>query len=212
MVYDDQLIPTLRKVDVKKNSSNRGPAPRRKGTRQEKQESIRKQTLGATITTHNRLADSYNAVCGLHDGVVESLTHVTSVTGLITHPDVKEHLTPEVEHELSKSLKVVIDGVKHSQGELQQLTRELNGLNPDPKNVPKGQDAADRNMEILTMGSRYGAIMERHDNVTLPAVATCVDLVNSVLPEGKKLTMGGLADALTEVRDELEEEMKDVTQ
>lgn len=198
-----------RKVVVKKNSAHR-KQERRKPTNEEVQAKTRKVAATIVANNHNRLAESYNTVVGLHETVLGQLEHVAGIASVVTNPEIKECFTPEIEKELAKSLKVVIDGVKYGRTELNLLTRELNELTPDSKNVPKGEAAADRNMTILTMGSRYGAIMDRHETVTMPAVATCIDLMNSVLPDEKRLNMNQFTVDLTQAHQTIDEEMQNV--
>ena len=173
---------------MKKNTANRQPE-RRKPIKGEQSAKQNRNVVRARQNTHDRLAKSYNAVVGLHETAVEQISHVTQISKLVTHPDVKDSLTPEVEKELAKSIKVVIDGVRADQGELVTLTKELNDLCPNPKKVPRGDEAMDRNADLISLGSRYGSILEHHETVTMPAARTCLDLVNSVLPEDKKIDL-----------------------
>ena len=192
---------------MKKNTANRQPE-RRKPIKGEQSAKQNRNVVRARQNTHDRLAMSYNAVVGLHETAVEQISHVTHISKLVIHPDVKESLTPEVEKELAKSIKVVIDGVRADQDELATLTKELNGLCPNPKKVPRGEEALDRNAELISLGSRYGSILEHHETVTMPAARTCLDLINSVLPEEKKIDLSTFDNEYREAQASIETQVE----
>ena len=173
---------------MKKNTTKR-QAERRKPIKNEQIAKHSRAIVRARQNTHDRLSASYDSIIGLHEVAVDQLTHVTTVSALVTHPDVKEYITPEVEKELAKSLKVVIDGVREDEKELRELTTTLNSMRPDPKNILRGDEAVDRNSELLSLGGRYGTLIERHETVTVPATRTCIDLINSIMPDDKKVSI-----------------------
>lgn len=171
---------------MKKPSSKTKKPHRRKLTAAQQAAKGQKREHRQTMNAYNKIAENYDTVVGMHITAVEVLRGIVPLADIIDSEDVKTNITPKVKTELMHSVKVLADMVQHSRNALAEHKESLEKLRPDPSNVPDGDDALFANLEIMTQGTKYSQWVNDFELTVLPAARTCLDLVNTCLPDDKK--------------------------
>lgn len=193
---------------MKKISSTRQPDERRKPNKNEAAAARHANAVRNHAKTHNRLADSYESVAGLHEAAVERLVQVTQLSDLTKNPEVQKNITPEAAAVLNEQMKIVNAGIATTYGKLKELTGELSALCPNSKVRMSNDEAIDHNANIISLGIKYGEVMETHEVVTMPAVNACLDIINATLPVEQRADLTGFRAEIDEISHGLDTEIE----
>ncbi len=171
----------------KHNSGGNRPNARRKPTQEHIRNNNKSRENEERMGTYDRVCDTWNVVAGMHNANNDALASILPVSKIIGDPLVLAKMTPEVKTELALASKNLLNDVQSLKAEQVRLTTELIAMRPISVASPEDPDREMENMQLLAQGSQYQDWLMRYQMSVLPGIATCLDLVNSCLPEEERV-------------------------
>lgn len=172
---------------MKKHHGGHRSNDRKKTTkeRQRRNDTIREQE--ARMSHYQNVCDTWNSLAQMHNANNDALAGIAPVSALIGNPEVLAKLSEEAKKELVHASKNLLEDVKALKEAQVILTEQLNSMRPVEAVNPDDPEREMENLTLLAHGSRYQDWAMRWQMSVLPGIATCLDLINSCVPETERV-------------------------